>query len=132
MFYGFDLGISVEGVTTGLRKGTDPKGAEERLRQAVQTLIKLQEVDGSWELTPDFASAIGVRFHVVLSDVPNDSEVQRVWATALALAWLDHHAASLRPEWQMLAAKAQWWIDNPPIPALRGRRWLDVAREKVM
>ncbi|XP_061908669.1 von Willebrand factor A domain-containing protein 5B1 isoform X2 [Entelurus aequoreus] len=49
-----------------------------------------------------------------------------VWATAVALAWLEHSSASYFIEWELLAAKASMWLDDQDVP--EGR---DVASVKA-
>lgn len=39
-----------------------------------------------------------------------------VWATAVALAWLEHSSASYFIEWEMVAAKASMWLGAQDIP----------------
>ncbi|XP_065817720.1 von Willebrand factor A domain-containing protein 5B1 [Labrus bergylta] len=39
-----------------------------------------------------------------------------VWATAVALAWLEHSSASYFIEWEMVAAKASMWLNAQEIP----------------
>ncbi|KAF7666115.1 hypothetical protein LDENG_00120730 [Lucifuga dentata] len=39
-----------------------------------------------------------------------------VWATAVALAWLEHSSASYFIEWEMVAAKASMWLNAQDIP----------------
>ncbi|XP_070766742.1 von Willebrand factor A domain-containing protein 5B1 [Enoplosus armatus] len=39
-----------------------------------------------------------------------------VWATAVALAWLEHSSASYFIEWEMVAAKASMWLSAQEIP----------------
>lgn len=39
-----------------------------------------------------------------------------VWATAVALAWLEHSSASYFIEWEMVAAKASMWLSAQDIP----------------
>jgi Ca-activated chloride channel family protein len=76
-------------------------------------VVPLQRADGSWELTEAFAAAIGMelaQLHAALPDAGGAGDVQRAWATALALAWLARHAADARDEWRLLARKAQQWL----------------------
>ncbi|CAJ1084511.1 von Willebrand factor A domain-containing protein 5B1 [Xyrichtys novacula] len=40
----------------------------------------------------------------------------KVWATAVALAWLEHSSASYFIEWEMVAAKASMWLSAQEIP----------------
>lgn len=39
-----------------------------------------------------------------------------IWATAVALAWLEHSSASYFIEWEMIAAKASMWLSAQDIP----------------
>ncbi|XP_056130401.1 von Willebrand factor A domain-containing protein 5B1 [Lampris incognitus] len=39
-----------------------------------------------------------------------------VWATAVALAWLEHSSASYFIEWELVAAKASMWLSAQSIP----------------
>uniref|UniRef100_A0A8C2YYH8 von Willebrand factor A domain containing 5B1 n=1 Tax=Cyclopterus lumpus TaxID=8103 RepID=A0A8C2YYH8_CYCLU len=39
-----------------------------------------------------------------------------VWATAVALAWLEHSSASHFIEWELVAAKASMWLTAQEIP----------------
>ncbi|XP_076840489.1 von Willebrand factor A domain-containing protein 5B1 isoform X2 [Brachyhypopomus gauderio] len=39
-----------------------------------------------------------------------------VWATAVALAWLENNSASYFTEWELIAAKASLWLDRQVIP----------------
>ncbi|KAL1020666.1 hypothetical protein UPYG_G00003080 [Umbra pygmaea] len=39
-----------------------------------------------------------------------------VWATAVALAWLEHSSASYFIEWELIAAKASMWLSAQRIP----------------
>lgn len=39
-----------------------------------------------------------------------------VWATAVALAWLEHSSASYFIEWELVAAKASMWLRAQQIP----------------
>ncbi|KAH1182080.1 hypothetical protein KIL84_009834 [Mauremys mutica] len=60
-------------------------------------LVSLQNADGSWDLDPRLAAALG--------DVPPG-----VWATVLAVVWLHGRAAGQRDEWELLEAKAVGWV----------------------
>ena len=39
-----------------------------------------------------------------------------VWATAVALAWLEHSSAGYFIEWELVAAKASMWLSDQCIP----------------
>ncbi|ETE55990.1 von Willebrand factor A domain-containing protein 5B2, partial [Ophiophagus hannah] len=47
------------------------------------------------------------------------------WATAVALAWLEHRCAGFFVEWELLAAKADCWLRGQQLP-----EGLDVATLK--
>ncbi|NXX26393.1 VW5B1 protein, partial [Nicator chloris] len=40
-----------------------------------------------------------------------------LWATAVALAWLEHSSASYFIEWELVAAKASLWLSGQDFPA---------------
>lgn len=44
------------------------------------------------------------------------SQESLVWATAVALAWLEHSSASFFIEWELVAAKASMWLSAQDIP----------------
>jgi hypothetical protein len=56
-------------------------------------------------------------------------EYRTAWATALAIAWLRRHAADARDEWEMLAAKAEHWLETTAPPRADRRLWIDRAEE---
>uniref|UniRef100_UPI00398F1357 LOW QUALITY PROTEIN: von Willebrand factor A domain-containing protein 5B1 n=1 Tax=Pristiophorus japonicus TaxID=55135 RepID=UPI00398F1357 len=39
-----------------------------------------------------------------------------IWATAVALAWLEHSSAAYFIEWELVAAKASLWLDSQHVP----------------
>ncbi|XP_026781199.2 von Willebrand factor A domain-containing protein 5B1 [Pangasianodon hypophthalmus] len=38
------------------------------------------------------------------------------WATSVALAWLEHHCAGFFVEWELVAAKADFWLKHQSLP----------------
>jgi hypothetical protein len=48
----------------------------------------------------------------IASSLPFPNDFRRVWATALALAWLERHAAHLQSEWGMAGGKGRHWLDR--------------------
>ena len=95
------------------------------------TLIALQRADGSWDLTPEFARAIGHDLgqleSALAGSTGNRDETRKAWATALALAWLDEHAPSTEGEWRMLAEKARKWLSGVTSRPTDGDSWADAA-----
>lgn len=84
-------------------------GADGGSIRRLDKLVALQRANGSWELTRDFADRVGVEFDRLRSAWPNAIEPD-VWATLVALAWLEAHAQAERLEWQGLAGKAENWL----------------------
>ncbi|XP_019522195.1 PREDICTED: von Willebrand factor A domain-containing protein 5B1 [Hipposideros armiger] len=50
-----------------------------------------------------------------------------LWATVVALAWLEHSSASYFVEWELVAAKANWWLEQQEVPEGRTRGMLKAA-----
>lgn len=98
-------------------------------------LATLQSAQGTWALTYSFAGILDLAQHSLLeaspladgsvceshelegllsSDMCDDS--QQLWATALALAWLQRGWPGYQEEWALLAGKADGWLANHPCP----------------
>ncbi|KAI3356955.1 hypothetical protein L3Q82_003598 [Scortum barcoo] len=54
-----------------------------------------------------------------------------VWATAVALAWLEHSSASYFIEWEMIAAKASMWLSEQDIPEGRDLASIKAAANQL-
>jgi Ca-activated chloride channel family protein len=100
--------------TTALFRKVGPAPRPSAAEDAMHALIALQRADGSWELTDDLARAVGCRLgelEAALSGAPGGPDMVRAaWATTLALAWLELHAADSKDEWRLLANKARSWL----------------------
>lgn len=96
--------------------------------------MSLQRADGSWELTPDLAEALQIDLRSLedgLTLVGRVKDAKRVWATALALAWLERHAAEAQGEWMLLARKAEAWLVDRAGDAKTLATWREAAREAI-
>lgn len=40
----------------------------------------------------------------------------KLWATVVALAWLEHSSANYIIEWELVAAKASSWVEKQRVP----------------
>lgn len=60
-------------------------------------------------------SGRGSESEMVETPISQDPEGM-VWATAVALAWLEHSSACYFIEWELIAAKASLWLDEQIIP----------------
>ncbi|XP_029803188.1 von Willebrand factor A domain-containing protein 5B1 isoform X2 [Suricata suricatta] len=55
----------------------------------------------------------------------------KLWATAVALAWLEHSSASYFVEWELVAAKASSWLEQQEVPEGRTRAMLKAAARQL-
>ena len=95
----------------------------------MNVLIALQRADGSWDLTGKLADAIGCKLtdlEAALRGARGD-EIQRAWATALAIVWLEVRAPQSRDQWRLLVAKARNWLDHVHAQPRASGNWLDAA-----
>lgn len=85
--------------------------------------------DGSWKLTEDFATVISVSYHNLTDSCPFNNLIRKdeydrsamvhfksIWATTLALAWLQSHCEKHKEEWQIAATKSQFWLLKQALP----------------
>lgn len=54
-----------------------------------------------------------------------------VWATAVALAWLEHSSANYFIEWEMVAAKASMWLSAQEVPEGRDLASIKAAANQL-
>ncbi|XP_067388296.1 von Willebrand factor A domain-containing protein 5A-like [Emydura macquarii macquarii] len=73
-------------------------------------LVSLQNADGSWDLGPQLAAALGVSETDARGRMPSEDVAPDVWATVLAVVWLNGRAVGQREEWELLEAKAVGWV----------------------
>ena len=117
--------------------GRDTRPSDSRLTSAERfatdmiRLVSLQRADGSWELTPELARAIGhdlAELEAALADATgNADEARTAWATALALAWLEEHARDAEGEWRLLAEKARAWLTGVTARPAPGVSWANAG-----
>ncbi|KAM7150674.1 von Willebrand factor A domain-containing protein 5A-like isoform 4-T4 [Macrochelys suwanniensis] len=81
-------------------------------------LVSLQNADGSWDLDPRLAAALGVSEADARGRMPSKDVAPGVWATVLAVVWLHGRAAGQRNEWELLEAKAVVWVRGRAGPRL--------------
>ncbi len=124
---------SIRRVLSKFRRYPDPPPppASAAKRNPMAVLVALQRADGSWTLTAEFADAIG-HDRDALQAIVHDAigtwrEIETAWATALALVWLQEHAADFEDEWRLLAAKARQWLARSSARPATARSWLDQA-----
>ncbi|HYN01874.1 MAG TPA: VIT domain-containing protein, partial [Vicinamibacteria bacterium] len=102
-------------------------------RRPVDRVVGLQGADGSWDLTKEFAKAVGIgrrelqaalddvmrRLHELLGQLEGpvaggagEDISRRAFATAVALRWLQAQCADTRQEWEGLSQKAYEWLQG--------------------
>ena len=115
------------------------RGSADPLRDQVLALIGHQRADGTWPLSPKVLALLGAdrsflerRFKDALAErgVSATSDAEAAWATALACAWLELHAAALAHEWEMVADKGRRAVQRL-LPPAAVRPWLEAARDAL-
>ncbi|XP_050773863.1 von Willebrand factor A domain-containing protein 5A-like [Gopherus flavomarginatus] len=81
-------------------------------------LVSLQNADGSWDLDPQLAAALGVSETDTVGRMPSKDMAPSIWATVLAVVWLHSRAMGQRDEWELLEAKAVSWVRGQAGPQL--------------
>jgi Ca-activated chloride channel family protein len=96
-------------------------------------LVTLQLADGSWELTPELAAVLRIELGEIDARRPTGGapDGRRVWATLLALAWLERRAAGARDEWALLARKAERWLARAVSDRRKVSAWTRAAEALV-
>lgn len=123
---------------TSSTRAVPTRSAVVRPAQALRpldVLVALQRAEGSWELDGEFAKAVSLKLRslekALKAAVGDAGTARRALATAVALEWLEKHAAGARGEWELLAAKAKSWLSasrTEPAPGGGWNAWLDAAR----
>ncbi|NXN40150.1 VMA5A protein, partial [Rhinoptilus africanus] len=77
----------------------------------IRVVVALQKANGSWALTTDLSSALGLSKADVELQRPSEDVQPAVWATVLALVWL--HQYKWKVSWsEILETKACRWLQN--------------------
>lgn len=82
------------------------------LPDTLQPLLLIQAYDGSWQLGPKLALALGLPdAHLLTSQFLMDSLLEHAaWATALGIAFLQLRLQGRAEEWALVAGKARAWL----------------------
>ncbi|XP_051545300.1 von Willebrand factor A domain-containing protein 5A-like isoform X3 [Myxocyprinus asiaticus] len=91
----------------------EPEPKQDSLLQ----LISLQTAAGFWELNASLALVIGKAEDQVTNQKPEQVDGS-VWATVLALIWLNAFKKDDQVEWQFVAMKAVSWIHSQKLGTL--------------
>ena len=95
-------------------------------------VISLQQAEGSWQLNSTLASALTKPLKKLESScpVPNEGNIRIVWATILALVFLETECAAQRDEWELVAFKAEMWLQGQSLPSGVDMKGLKEAAKK--
>ncbi len=110
------LGLFARRTTTSTGSPA-PAPPRDRATAQMHALIGLQRADGSWDLTEELAVAIGQELAILERTrcAFAGAVADRCrWATALAIVWLQDHAAADEAEWRFLVRKALRWLESVP------------------
>ncbi|NXF34044.1 VW5B1 protein, partial [Nyctibius bracteatus] len=111
-------GSAVESISKALK-------AEKELSPPAITIRRFsspESTPASAERGPDSGQGSetdGSEVQVLLSDIELQQQTEpegMLWATAVALAWLEHSSASYFIEWELVAAKASLWLSEQDFP----------------
>ena len=83
------------------------------------SLISLQQAEGNWQFDSSLAGVLAKPLGKLESScpVPCKGGIRAVWATILALVFLETVCASQRDEWELVAFKAEAWLQGQPLPS---------------
>ena len=82
-------------------------------------LISLQQADGNWQFNTALATVLAKPLEKLESScpVPCKGNIREIWATILALAFLETVCARQKDEWELVAFKAEGWLQGQPLPS---------------
>ena len=124
-----DAMLVEEGANLMLEKAADEESMEHQSYHAkpkpssssdkYTVLISLQQAEGSWQLNSTLASALTKPLKELESScpVPYEGNIRVMWATILALAFLETVCAAQRDEWELVAFKAEMWLQGQSLPS---------------
>ena len=85
----------------------------------LSALVSLQQAEGWWKLDATLSGVLSKSLPEleVACPVGCQGDVRRVWATVLALAYLEACLTGQRQEWELVARKAEFWLGGQSLPA---------------
>ena len=101
---------------------------------SLSSLISLQQADGSWKLDDVIAKVLSKSLKE-LSDacpVKCDGGVSTIWATVLCCVYLELKHPSQKDEWELIAMKAELWLDGQSLPAGADLNRMKDAAKRLM
>ena len=100
----------------------------------LSALISLQQAEGLWKLDASLAGVLSKSLSELEGACPVGCQgnVRQVWATVLALAYLEACLSGQREEWELVAMKAEFWLEGQSLPAGTSLQALREAAKKTV
>ncbi|KAL5473286.1 hypothetical protein EMCRGX_G027753 [Ephydatia muelleri] len=101
---------------------------------SLSSLISLQQADGSWKLDDVIAKVLSKSLKE-LSDacpVKCNGGVATLWATILCVLYMELKHPSQKDEWELIAMKAELWLDGQSLPAGADLNAMKAAARKII
>ena len=86
----------------------------------LNTLVMQQNASGCWRIDATFANLFGIQLEQfkqgispqLQEQVHDAAKQESIWATMLALAFLEGACTQFKGEWNMLAQKVRLWLEK--------------------
>ena len=100
----------------------------------LSSLISLQQADGSWKLDDVIAKVLSKSLEELRDACPVkcDGGVATIWATVLCVVYLELKHPSQKDEWELIAMKADLWLDGQSLPAGADLKKMKEAAKKII
>ena len=92
-----------------------PVSFKKSFPSSLSQLIVLQTVESFWHLDQRLADIVGQEVEKLVEKCPA-TDLEKVWEIVLALTLLKKQFSSQEQEWEMVAIKAEMWLQNQAIP----------------
>ena len=101
---------------------------------SLSSLISLQQADGSWKLDDVIAKVLSKSLKELRDACPVkcDGGVSTIWATVLCCVYLELKHPSQKDEWELIAMKAELWLDGQSLPAGTDLKKMKDAARKII
>lgn len=104
----WDSGGAMESISKALRAGSELSPPSITIRRSPAE---------QWDASISEADSTDIQMLLLDIELQKQTEPEgMLWATAVALAWLEHSSASHFTEWELVAAKASLWLGEQDFP----------------
>ena len=115
-------------------KSASGRGRNGPTGDTLSCLVPLQKADGSWKLDYVIAKILSKSLKELSNACPVkcDGGVATLWATILCVVYLELKHPSQKDEWELIAMKAELWLDGQPLPAGADLNTMKGAAKKLI